>query len=181
MSENRQSDSTFILTHVELECRTEIVPGRLKDIIAGLERQARSDTDALNTMQDRLHELHPHYREYIELVGKLRQTEERASATLGMLWGVKSPNIAEIVDSYNELEAAGSTTITPVSELPIWKAIREMLRHVPEMQVIDIERMMKELGVQTGRTAIDSAIATHKNIFTVRKRGRDKFISLKGE
>lgn len=180
MSLNRQTHSTINLISVESERSNVLVPGRLKDIIAGLERQARSDTNALNTMQDRLHELHPHYREYIELMGKLRQTEERAGATLGMLFGAKSPNIAEIVDSYNELEAAGSTIIFPVSELPVWKAIREMLRHVPEMQVIDIERMMKELGVQTGRTAIDSAIATHKDIFAVRKRGREKFISLKG-
>ncbi len=180
MSENRQFHSTFSLTNVDSERSMATVPGRLKDIIAGLERQARSDAAALNTMQDRLHELHPHYREYIELVSRLRQTEERAAATLGMLFGVKSPNIEKIVDSYNELESAGSTVITSVSDLPLWKTIREMLRHVPEMQVIDIERMMKELGVQTGRTAIDSAIATHKDIFAVRKRGREKFISLKG-
>ncbi len=180
MRENRQSDSTFCLTDMESQRNIKIMAGRLKDIIAGLERQARSDAEALNVMQDRLHEIHPHYREYIELVGRLRQTEERAGAILGMLLGAKSPNFDKIVDTYNDLESAGSTSVTPVSDLPLWKVIREMLRQVPEMQVIDIEHMMKELGVQTGRTAIDSAVATHKDIFAVRKRGREKFISLKG-
>ena len=78
------------------------------------------------------------------------------------------------------MDSAGTQSLSGVEDVPLWKLMREILRQVPEMQVVDLEHMLHVIGVKTNRPSVDSALETHKETFTVRKRGRDKFISLKG-
>jgi hypothetical protein len=63
---------------------------------------------------------------------------------------------------------------------PLWKLIREIVRQVPEIQVIDLENSLKQLRINPSRAAIESALETHRKEFRIVKRGREKFVSLKG-
>jgi hypothetical protein len=181
MGKNYNSDSGFCLTLPESK-RTlaSIVAVRSKDVMSSLARQAKADFAAMGTMQDRLHELQPMYQEYRELSPQVAQKEERAKIALAMLFAAKSPDFGSIEQACEKMDSAGTQSLSDVNDVPLWKLMREILRQVPEMQVIDLEHMLLIIGLKTNRPSVDSAIETHKETFTVRKRGREKFISLKG-
>jgi hypothetical protein len=173
-------DTTFNLTDVESKRKLHLVPGRYKDILSGLAQQAGIETDAMHTIQDELVELRPKYQRYRELTEELKVREERARIAAGLFVAAKDSNgdiFAAVID---KLDSAGLSDIAVSEEVPLWKILREVLRQVPEMQVIDLEFALKDLGVKTTRQAIDSAIAAHSKVFSTRKQGREKFISLKG-
>ena len=67
-----------------------------------------------------------------------------------------------------------------VSRFPLWKIIREIIRQVTEIRVYELEAHLRGFGVKTTRSAIESALLTHRKEFRIEKRGREKFVSLKG-
>jgi hypothetical protein len=61
---------------------------------------------------------------------------------------------------------------------PLWKVIWEIARQVTEIQVVDLETIIRELISRFRARPLKSAIATHRDIFCVTKRGREKFVHL---
>jgi hypothetical protein len=64
--------------------------------------------------------------------------------------------------------------------LPLWEAIREYLESTGEAQVNDILLFLRWYAMDSSREAVESALRTHKDVFKTVRRGRDKFVSLKG-
>jgi|SRR5579859_1764711 len=66
------------------------------------------------------------------------------------------------------------------SKLPLWKAMREYLRHAPEARIGEMEAFFQEMKFTDGnRQAIESALRRHPKVFKIRKEKREKYISLK--
>ena len=175
-------NSTKNLTGVDQNRSIPPVAVRFKDVVSGMAQQASSETDAMQSIQDELTALRPGYQRYRELTEELRVREERARITAGLFAGAVATDadaavFAAVID---KLKQAGLSDVIVADEAPLWKILREVLRQVPEMQVIDLEHVLRDLGLKTTRQAIDSAIAAHNGTFIIRKRGREKFISLKG-
>jgi len=63
--------------------------------------------------------------------------------------------------------------------MSLWELLEIYLTFVPEAQVADILGFFEWLNYKTTRQAVESVIKTHKERFTVRKDGWDRFISLK--
>ena len=67
--------------------------------------------------------------------------------------------------------------------LPLWEAMKEYLHHVGECRIAELEEFFdKNLGVNfpgANRQAIESALKRHSETFKTRKKGREKYISLK--
>ena len=61
----------------------------------------------------------------------------------------------------------------------LWQHVSQYLRFVPEAQIGEIVAFLDWVEITTTKQAIESAIHTHSKMFNVKKRGREKFISLK--
>jgi hypothetical protein len=67
-----------------------------------------------------------------------------------------------------------------LSNVSLWRVIREVVRQTTEIRVFELEAHLKAFGLKASRPAIESALATHAKEFRIVKRGREKFVSLKG-
>jgi hypothetical protein len=62
----------------------------------------------------------------------------------------------------------------------LWEVMVAIVEQKPGIQVIELQLALEHFGRKTSRQAIESALATHKNEFETKVRGREKFVSLKG-
>jgi len=122
-----------------------------------------------------------HYR-YLALQRESAEHEKSAQGLMALLGpkafvavmtNDKTENIGYEVDispSPAELRQAAS----------LWEHVRNYLRFVSESQVGEIVEFLQWLGIETSRQAVESAIKTHGRVFQIKKRGRERFVSLKG-
>ena len=62
---------------------------------------------------------------------------------------------------------------------PLWEHVVNYLRFVSEARVGEIVDFLEWAGLDANRQAIESAIRAHPRTFAVKKKGREKFVSLK--
>jgi hypothetical protein len=157
--------------------------------VHGLTQQVENDAADLHKIGDEMNKLRPAYQRYRDLSERVKAKEERVRLALALLAARPSEieedeqgrlrekgQLAELCD------VAGVVVDSPQGEArkaPRWKLMREIVRQVVEVQVIDLERAMASLGVKTTRQAIESGLVTHSRTFRIIKRGREKFVSLK--
>jgi hypothetical protein len=65
------------------------------------------------------------------------------------------------------------------TDLELWEAVQQYLRFVEEAQVGEILAFLTWAEIKTSRQAIDAVVSRHKKVFQIKKRGREKFVSLK--
>jgi hypothetical protein len=63
--------------------------------------------------------------------------------------------------------------------IPLWKVIREIVRHTEKIRIADLEIQLQTFGYSVTRQAIESAIKPHPSVFRDSKPSREKFVSLK--
>ncbi len=161
---------------------------RFMDIVDGLTRQVKTDAQEIHSMNNKMNELRTAYQKYRELAEQIKAKDERTRIAVGLISAVHHDDPAEDYDRDEKLAKLCEDAGIPVTEIlqaeawkaPLWKIVREIVRQTPEIQIVELENALRELGVKTSRQAIESAIETHRKEFKIVKRGRDKFISLKG-
>lgn len=182
----RNNDSRNDLTALESRFNIPFVAARFNDIVLGLTHQSERDIEAVQETQDELNKLRPMYQRYRELNEQLKSREERAQIVGSLLISLntrvrtddeKSMYLLKMFESFQDAGIGGN--LEP-NAWPLWKLLREVVRQIPEIQVVDAEGTLRALGIKTSRQAVESAIATHRDVFSVRMRGREKYISLKG-
>ena len=57
--------------------------------------------------------------------------------------------------------------------------MQAIVEQAGEIQVIDLQDTLEYFDVKTSRQAIESALASHKETFETKTRGREKFVLLK--
>ena len=122
-----------------------------------------------------------HYR-YLALQRESAEHEKSAQGLMALLGpkafvalmtNDKTENIGyEVEMSPSPAELRGSAAL--------WEHLRNYMRFVPESQVGEIVEFLQWLGIETSRQAVESAIKTHGKVFQIKKRGRERFVSLKG-
>lgn len=160
---------------------------KLKDIIAGLSQQSFRKLEAVAKVNEELNQLRDAYQRYQEKSAWM--VPESESAKIGMALVFSAPLKMSDADPYDPkyrrvLEDVGTDIdVHPddldLSRYPLWKIMREILRQVPEMRVYELEAHLKSFGVDAKRSAIESAIKTHRKQFKVIPRGREKFVAWK--
>jgi hypothetical protein len=152
---------------------------RFPDIVDGLGKQIRADAEEIRKTGAELEELRSPYQRYRDLTEHLDARVERTRIVLGLLaeqdgWGTG--------EAFELLDGLGVALEAPADireEMPLWKLIREVVRQVEELRIVELENLMAGLKVKTSRQAMESAIDAHKRTFKVRRSGREKFVSLK--
>ena len=193
MEEATEAQSNVLnkyLTQVESEFRVSGMP-KLKQILAGLTHYSSRKIDAVKRATAERDKLFAAYQRYQELAAMLPRDEESMKISVALLLNAPLKYDPE-ADAYApenreqlEREIADhedlplTATDLDLSQYPLWKIMREILRQVPEMRVYEVESHLERLGVKVSRMAIERAIATHHKQFAITKHGREKFVAWK--
>lgn len=162
---------------------------RFKDIVAGLSRQTVRKYEELARVADERDKLLAANQRFRELSAWSKPEQESAKIGTALLFNIPvrdnpdanayDPKFREQMQEPQGLMAVDLTDLD-VSRFPLWKIIREIIRQVTEIRVYELEAHLRGFGVKTTRSAIESALLTHRKEFRIEKRGREKFVSLKG-
>ena len=95
--------------------------------------------------------------------------------------------IAAVGDKgFETLSGKGTKSSKPKDEVavvsgntPLWKAIFAIVEVKPSIQVVELHHALESFGHRTSRSAIESALETHKDDFEIKRDGRRKYVSLK--
>ena len=167
-----RNDSRNNLTCLESALYKGNVP-RSQDIIAALKAQFEEDSSALEKIFDEQNELRKAYARFRALDDDAKRRTKRLRQTVALLSATRN---------WSAVKALGKLGIdTVVMGLPLWESMAEILRHTQEIQIVDLHMILRELKIETSRQAIESALETHAELFEIKRVGREKFVSLKGE
>jgi hypothetical protein len=157
---------------------------RIAHIHIALREQLTEDLTQIEATYEEMNKLRSAYIRYKNLEEQRQRIQSRIQDTLGVLGAAKGQILDgltkdEFVSALERAGIAGETVEEIRGELPLWAAIAQILRHAPELQIVNIQEFLSGVGIESSRQAVESALATHKDLFIVKKRGREKFVSLK--
>jgi hypothetical protein len=137
----------------------------------------RYDAERMKAIEHRMQQLAASYNEFLDLrreSAERKEKMERLAALIGPEDGEtialqNDPVYCSLQKDLAELRAA----------LPLWEAMKEYLSFVSEARVGEMEDFFLHFGYSEGnRQAIESALKRHPKEFRIRRRKREKYISL---
>jgi hypothetical protein len=169
-------ESIIKLTQVESKCTLNSVI-RFADIEKRLDQQYAQDAKQLKKNYTEQNKLRPTVLRFHDLEREAKMREERMARVVMLLGEDKFADtrreLLRGVDVSKEI-----TTNTP-EKLPLWLAMRAIVEQISELQVIDLQDALVHFNINASRQAIESALASHRETFETKIRGREKFVSLK--
>jgi len=143
-------------------------------IVARLAYEAEREQE----IRDEMDKIAKHYNWYCDLMKQQAESGARLKRIGRLLKGS-----AGVVDpdalpehALRKLEDIKKTE----PDLPLWEAMVEYLSHVKEATIEDVQEFFAWMPFkETSRQAIESAIKRHGDVFRIKKRGKDRLISLK--
>jgi hypothetical protein len=171
-TELRNRDSTTYMDKLAPLCNHCGVI-RFADIRERLEQQYDADYDCLQRNYAEQNQLRDAVRRFHDLEREAKAREERAARTIAVLgekW-FKEKGVPR--------ESVANDIFFPTESLPLWAAMQAIVEQVSEIQVVDLEETLAYFHKKASRQAIESALASHKEIFQTKTRGRKRFVSLK--
>jgi hypothetical protein len=186
---NISDESIIVLDNMDSQWYCTLM-ARLKDILAGLGSQLEADSEqvsALRVEQEALRSAHVRFQELSEV---LEPKQERLDIVVGLLFNrplkVKANAVWTREDEEAAKDAARYSKPIPISsgqidlsKVPLWKIMREIVRHGAQMRIVNLQNTLKAFGFNVRRQTIESALATHKKEFQIIPRGRERYVSLK--
>jgi DICT domain-containing protein len=187
-TESSRSDSTLVLYNADSYLYCDFV-ARFHKLADGLNQQISADTrelTELNRERERLRAAATRFQEIAEIA---RPKEERLGIALALMLNrverEDTKAVAHFDGSYQPPSPEKMLTFpvvdTDLRSYPLWKVIREIVRHTGEVQIVKLERISQDFAFhkRVRRQSIESALAVHKRDFRITKRGREKFVALK--
>lgn len=171
------TDTRNVLTYLESILHTPDV-ARASDITASIRQRLSADSKRLDSVYKEMNKLRRAYQRFRELTIEEKTIRERQLRALALV----GPGLGEATVA--DLTADDIATLS-VSKLrdktALWELIAELLEHIGETRIYELQTMLTQFDIRPTRQAIESAIETHKDVFDVRKEEREKYVSLKGE
>ena len=173
------ADITFFLTRL---CSGDIVSS-MKITEHPIERQMRQrlhhEIARSQEIRKRMQELAPAYNEFLDLRAEGEQRKARLLILYGLIGDdIHTPNPLFVERGAREI--TGGTDKSLRDALPLWEAMREYLHYVPEARIGEMEEFFSHIGYGEGnRQAIESALKRHPKEFRIRKKKREKYLSLR--
>lgn len=159
---------------------------RFKDIVAGLSHQTTRKADELARDLEELNALRPSWQRYQELSKQIESTQRRVALGYALLFQAPIKVKADVdafaapdSDFYEHRALEINMDDLELSNFPLWRVMREIVRQTAEIRVYELEAHLKQFGVKASRPAIESALTTHPKEFRLRNHGREKYVSLK--
>lgn len=150
---------------------------RFADIEKRLDQQYREDAKQLKKNYSEQNKLRPAVLRFNDLEREAKTREERMARVVMLLGEDKFENTRR--ELLKGLDVSREITTNTPEKLPLWLAMRAIVEQVSDLQVVDLQDTLTHFGIDASRQAIESALASHKETFETKVRGRDKFVSLK--
>jgi hypothetical protein len=176
-TEKQRFDSTLHLTDVASALHNDTML-RLGDIEKALEQQFREDEHQLKLNHAEQAKLRPKIIRYRDLEGQAKTRETRMRRIMALLGEDRFQTVREHAKAGRDVSKTVALAVD--FDVPLWEAIAAIVEQTPGIQVVELQHALEHLGRKASRQAIESALATHKDDFETKIRGRDKFVSLKG-
>ena len=148
-----------------------------------IERQMRQrlhyEAQRTKEIKERMEALASAYNEFLDL----RTEHLGRKAHMSLLYGLigddsYTTNPDWVETAVRDLVSGNADTMR--SQLPLWEAMKEYLQYVPEARIGEMEEFFSHIGYDEGnRQAMESALKRHPKEFRLRKKKREKYISLK--
>jgi hypothetical protein len=150
---------------------------RFADIEKRLDQQYNEDARQLKRNYSEQNKLRPSVIRFNDLEREAKAREDRMARVVMLLGKDK------FEDTRRELlkgKDVSKEIVTITDEkLSLWVAMRAIMEQVTDLQVVDLQDVLEYFKIKASRQAIESALASHKETFETKTRGRDKFVSLK--
>jgi len=172
-TEKRNDESTIHLTAIESRLYKRIMP-RKQDVVHALREQLDADAKALTKVLDEQNSLRAAHIRFMNLQEDARQKMARVKRLTALL--------ADLPDTASKAKQFGIMVEDPIfDETPLWEKIVEVLRQTGELQVVDLHQVLNEIitSYEVTRQSLESALTTHSKEFQIKRRGREKYVSLK--
>lgn len=177
-AEQVNSNYTISVDTVKFSCNDRISM-RYGDIRKRLISTHASAAKRLTEIHKRQNDLHSSYREYLDLVEDAKRYERRVARIDAAL--SESEHFEDMKQSQKDgKDISNKVAVVTNSATPLWEIMLAILEETGEIQVIELELVLNSLGLETGRSALESALKTHPNEFRIRGDRHGKFVSLKG-
>jgi len=171
-TETRNIDSTLHLTGVESRCTLNSVIS-FADMKERLSQQYDADYDYLEKNYAEQNKLRASVLRYHDLEREAKVRRDRAASIIAVL----GENKFKEREPSNRSDAKGIFFDT--EDLPLWSLMRAIVEQVDEIQVSDLQEALEYFKKKASRQSIESALASHKDVFETKTRNRNKFVSLK--
>lgn len=164
---------------------------RLQDIVSGLTQQTLRKSAELAADYDELNKLRACWQRFLELSSQV-ESKERTVKIGRALLGNAPVKIDSSGEAYvdpehmreirKEIEKLAIDSVDlDLCKVSLWRVIREIVRQTPKIRVYELEEHLKSFGIKkASRPAIESALDTHPKDFKLTRRGRETFVSLRG-
>ena len=149
----------------------------IQDIRDSLQDQIIADAKELEKIKKAMKQIRAAHHRYLDLLERAKQKEERVQAAASVLHRDGYSD----TESMKEFLAERGVEVeqSPPQKQNLWIAMREVVRQVPQIQVVELEMLLRRLNWKVSRAAIESALATHNEAFRIIRKGRQKFVALK--
>lgn len=159
------------------------IVARAGDIIRRIRAALATDGKRLQEIAAEMDKLAESYHRYLALQ---RETEAHEKSACGLIALLGHDAFYSVMQE-DKTAAIGEQveTVPKPQELrdqaALWEHVYNYLRFVHEVQIKELLDFFEWVGIKTSRQAIESSIHTHSRMFIVRKKGREKFVSLKNQ
>jgi len=173
-TENRNIESTKNLTTVASECNVGSVI-RFADIEKRLDQQYVEDVKQLRKNYSEQNRLRPSVVRFHDLEREAKVRQERITRVVMLL----RDNKFERRELPTGNDVSRDIVVSVDDKPPLWLAMKAIVEQTTEVQVVELQDALEYFKIKASRQAIESALASHKETFETKTRGREKFVSLK--
>jgi hypothetical protein len=172
LTEERKIDDRNLVDNLSSVCSTANVINP-RSIAKALQQEAKADVENLKAIDAEQSKHRTAYLRFLDLEAEKKFKTERLRCSSSLVTHI-------MVETEGlEPDAAFDEYVIPVSDLSLWEAMRSILKHSGEIQLVELQHALEPFGQSVTRGAIESAIKTHSDVFQARTRGRERFVSLK--
>lgn len=164
------------MTHIESKCTLNSVI-RFSDIARRLDQQYNEDVKQLRKNYSEQNKLRPAVIRFRDLERDAAARERRMKRIVMLVGDEKYRDTIESLRQGDDVSK--EITVNTDDKLKLWRAMQAIVEQAGEIQVIDLQDTLEYFKIKASRQAIESALASHKERFETKVRGREKFVSLK--
>ncbi|MGB8473967.1 MAG: hypothetical protein WCE61_07795 [Candidatus Acidiferrum sp.] len=139
------------------------------------------EEEKVREINERLKELTKAYNEFLDLQKETEVRTERMRTLVALIGNIDyNAPIGRETEHKVAMDILREGKDDLRAQLPLWKAMREYLRYVPEARLSAMEEFFQQVQFHEGnRQAMESALKRHPKTFQTRRVKGQRLISLK--
>ncbi len=147
------------------------------ELAEALKSRLKDDGETLESVYKEMNKLRSAYNRFRDLTEQERTIRERGLRVCALL----APELSQsdLADVFADDVATVDSVQDMRDRISLWEMISVVLDQTGEIRIFELNLLLAHFKIDATRQAIESAIDTHKKMFHVRRKGREKYVSLK--